>query len=130
MKEVITTQELQYEETESGVLRTNDGSLDYRHFQEKRKDDHKSASGARSPQRLTPQSNDKSSQNEIAPQNPVLSRSIESEKHLCVFWIWGGGGSDGCDLSEATTRGSCELEFFGFCRELKWSWRKRRPLRS
>jgi len=38
--------------------------------------------------------------------------------------------SDGCDLSEATTRGSCELEFFGFCRELKWSWRKRRPLRS
>ena len=36
----------------------------------------------------------------------------------------------GCDLSEATTRGSCELEFFGFCRELKWSWRKRRPLRS
>jgi WD40 repeat protein len=39
-------------------------------------------------------------------------------------------GMNGCDLSEATTRGSCELEFFGFCRELKWSWRKRRPLRS
>ncbi len=40
------------------------------------------------------------------------------------------GRYGGCDLSEATTRGSCELEFFGFCRELKWSWRKRRPLRS
>ena len=36
----------------------------------------------------------------------------------------------GCDLSEATKRGSFQLGIFRLGCESNWSWRKRRPLRS
>ena len=62
----------------------------------------------------------------IVVRPPAATVTEDDRRH----WAWQMPVRTGCDLSEATTRGSCELEFFGFCRELKWSWRKRRPLRS